>query len=77
MRAALDPEDLAKYSIVGREEDFEKLGSKVPSSGLVSLQSKGKDKSKSESKMYKKDKKRQKQQNGFGDRKGGHKKKKI
>lgn len=78
MKAALDPEALAQYSIVGRDAQFEKLGGKIPSSGLVSIQSSGKDK-KSGSQMYKKvDKKKLKQQSGSNkDRKGGAKKRKL
>ena len=78
MKAALDPESLAQYAIVGRDAEFETLGGKIPASGLVSIQAGSKEKKKkSDAPLYKKADKKQKQQNGFKDRKGGQKKQKL
>ena len=79
MKAALNPDALAQYSLVGREADFDKLDGKIPASGLVSVKSSGKDKSKAGTPMYKKsDKKKQKHMNGKSkDRKDSSKRQKL
>lgn len=68
MRAALDPEKLAQYSVAGAEADFEgALGGRLPASGLVSLKKDAKDKEHTPQ-LYKKSegKKRQKGSTGKG-----------
>ena len=72
MRAALKPEDLAKYSIVGRDDDFEEtLGGKIPASGIISLKSE----KRKAAPLYKKEDGSRKQK-GKGGKPGGPKKRK-
>lgn len=75
MRATLDPEKLAKYSIGGSNVDFDKeLGGKVPASGMVSLSAGAKDKE-AQPQLYKKDQRKKKFGGSGGKGKQGNAKK--
>ena len=57
MRAALNPAQLAQYSLVGRDADFdEKLSGKIPASGVVSMKTDAKEKNAAAAQLYKKSK---------------------
>jgi hypothetical protein len=82
MRAALRPEQLAEFSIVGRDADFEdRLGGKVPTSGVVSMKADVKGKAAAAAQLYKKvDKKGDKGRKHKGEarqKSSGHKKRKT
>lgn len=57
MRAALNPAQLAQYSLVGREADFgDKLAGTIPASGIVSVKADAKEKNAAAAQLYKKGK---------------------
>lgn len=72
MRAALNPVQLAQFSIVGRETDFdEQLGGSVPASGVVSIKANPKEKAAAAAaQLYKKNDKSKKQKAGKFKQKG-------
>ena len=79
MRAALNPAQLAQYSLVGRDADFDdRLGGKIPASGIVSMKADAKEKSAAAAQMYRKgkdDKKNKADRNR--QKSGGFKKRKL
>ena len=71
MKAALNPVQLAQFSIVGRDADFEEqLGGKVPASGVVSMRADPKEKTAAAAQLYKKTDKNRKQRSGKFKQKG-------
>ena len=75
MRAALKPEQLAQFSIVGRDADFEEtLGGKIPAAGIVSLKAGNQDAASVQ--LYKKSDKNRKQKHDSKGKPGGPKRRK-
>ena len=79
MRAALNPAQLAQYSLVGRDADFyDKLGGRIPASGIVSMKADANDKNAAAAQLYKKGKDGQKNKADRNRQKsGGFKKRKM
>ena len=77
MRAALKPEQLAQFSIVGRDADFEEtLGGKIPAAGIVSLKA-GKQDAVSVQLYKKSDKNRKQKHDGSKGKPGGPKRRRT
>ena len=79
MKAALNPIQLAQFSIAGREADFDQqLGGKIPASGVISMKTDTNDKAAVAAKLYKKNDKGRKQRSDKSKQKpGGFKKQKL
>ncbi len=79
MKAALNPAQLAQYSLVGRDADFEdRLGGKLPVSGVVSVKADAKEKHAAAAQMYKRNKDDKKNKADRSRQKsGGYKKRKV
>ena len=79
MRAALNPAQLAQYSLIGRDADFdETLGGKIPASGVVSMKADAKEKNAAAAQLYKKAKDGKKNKIDRNRQKsGGFKKRKL
>lgn len=76
MKAALNPAQLAQFSIAGRDFDFDQqLSGKIPASGVVSLKSNPGDKA-AAAQLYKKTEKSKKRTESSKQRPGGNKKRK-
>lgn len=76
MKAALNPSQLAQFSIVGRDTEFdEHLGGKIPSSGVVSMKTDANERA-AAAQLYKKSDKKNRS-NSVKQKQGGFKKRKA